>query len=105
MLTVCRRQIKSLAECKGQEHAEHVQMLHLSSTADVVHSINKKVDVEQCSVFTRKVAIPVGSKNNEGGGVKVRASTAQANAEPNKAERNCGHGIVLLAFGWWIARM
>lgn len=85
MLSVCQRQTDFLAKCKGTQHAEYVRKLHLSSTADIVHSLNKNVDVQKCSVFSRKTAIPA---------VKVEPVTDQRNgqAEPI-AEGNGGENI------------
>ncbi len=59
MLGVCHRQTELLALCKGSEHAEKVALLHLSATGDIVHSLNRGVDVQKCDAFTKKKATAV----------------------------------------------
>ena len=83
MLDVCSKQTRALARCKGQHHADKVEKLHLSATADIVKSFNQKVDVEKCAVFSRKTRIPMRPK---GGESKPNTSpVTSAEPEGNKA--------------------
>ena len=54
MLSVCHRETKLLATCKGEGHALKVERLHLRATADIVKSLNQRADVAKCEVFQEK---------------------------------------------------
>ena len=85
MLEVCSGEMSRLAQCKGRQHADRIKRLHLSVTAEIVHSIDRRV--EECDVFAKKFDDSTNDIDDKGDSRTSR----NPEAEPEGSDRYVGN--------------